>query len=766
VSVVMKKLILFTWLCWVNMLLYQAQAQDNLWYSSSNFYEPQIMFTNPAGLAFQEHRQAIFSSQLLYTGLSDDNLYNHYLGYIEPIKKIGVFGLRSSHFNSLMLNQNYFSLLYGKTVINSKLGLGINFNLLQYSVDKKNLQRVDLDDPLLKNTSKFVFGAGFGLIYNPITDFAMGISIDNFNRPDISLEGGKAKKPLSANFGVSYRIFNLVPELDVKYFHYSQRNETYLVFGLKQLLLDNSANLSIQYHQNCFSVGGAYTFKNFRLDYNYTYPLNELQEICNGSHQFTLSYNFGKYRGYPTAPKISLISPQDVEVDTSYHLFQTQVTDKRGIKQIKVQLNDEAITIYDYTGTEKLVTLDIPMSPLNKVDNRIKIIASNGVKQSSKKIIVNYKAPDTIPVIVSSPKIEILTPIDKETASSSMRLKFSLEFVLELKDFKIKVNGKEIKLRGIQTLSKEKDKMDLEAEFNLEEGNNEIELIAYNQRGSGSQKRKIRYNPITESFYNKLWGVVIGIDNYRNKDVEDLSYAVHDAKGVEKLLMEHYQFDHIITLYNNDASKENIIRAISTDLKDAKEDDGIFIFFAGHGSTGEGITGGPLGYIVPVDGTFNESEFYVKNIPMSTVKEISQTIKAKHIYYVMDCCYGGLLLRGGMDRKEPVMKADYNFLKSLAKNSVRQVLTAGGKGQPVLDGGLAGHSVFTGRFIQGLEGEADINEDGFITAEELNFFVRQRVYADVDDIVRGHPIYRDVEQTPQYGKWFGEGEFIFRASSK
>jgi hypothetical protein len=112
------------------------------------------------------------------------------------------------------------------------------------------------------------------------------------------------------------------------------------------------------------------------------------------------------------------------------------------------------------------------------------------------------------------------------------------------------------------------------------------------------------------------------------------------------------------------------------------------------------------------------------------------------------------------------MKADYNFLKSLAKNSVRQVLTAGGKGQPVLDGGLAGHSVFTGRFIQGLEGEADINEDGFITAEELNFFVRQRVYADVDDIVRGHPIYRDVEQTPQYGKWFGEGEFIFRASSK
>jgi hypothetical protein len=73
------------------------------------------------------------------------------------------------------------------------------------------------------------------------------------------------------------------------------------------------------------------------------------------------------------------------------------------------------------------------------------------------------------------------------------------------------------------------------------------------------------------------------------------------------------------------------------------------------------------------------------------------------------------------------------------------------------------HSVFPGRLILGLEGNADFNRDGFITAEESNFFVRQHVYDDVKDVVRGHPIYKNVEQTPQYGKWFGEGEFIFRA---
>jgi uncharacterized caspase-like protein len=151
---------------------------------------------------------------------------------------------------------------------------------------------------------------------------------------------------------------------------------------------------------------------------------------------------------------------------------------------------------------------------------------------------------------------------------------------------------------------------------------------------------------------------------------------------------------------------------------------------------------------------------------MTLIKEISQTLYAKHIFYIMDCCYSGLLLRGGESLKEPSDRANYGFLKALARDRVRQVLTAGGKGQPVLDGGLENHSVFTGRLLQGLQGEADFNDDGFITAEEISFFVRQRVYTDVKDIVRGHPVYQNVEQMPQYGKWFGEGEFIFMPKVK
>jgi uncharacterized protein YraI len=66
-----------------------------------------------------------------------------------------------------------------------------------------------------------------------------------------------------------------------------------------------------------------------------------------------------------------------------------------------------------------------------------------------------------------------------------------------------------------------------------------------------------------------------------------------------------------------------------------------------------------------------------------------------------------------------------------------------------------GHSVFTGRLIEALRGKADVNEDGFITAVELELYVGDKVFEDARR--RGKP------QNPQFGNLFGgEGRFVFR----
>lgn len=83
----------------------------------------------------------------------------------------------------------------------------------------------------------------------------------------------------------------------------------------------------------------------------------------------------------------------------------------------------------------------------------------------------------------------------------------------------------------------------------------------------------------------------------------------------------------------------------------------------------------------------------------------------------------------------------------------RQVLTAGKANEVVADSGgpLPKHSVFTGHFLQGLQGSAATGE-GIITANGIMAYVYDRVAKDIHS-----------QQTPHYGFLDGDGDFIFAA---
>jgi len=247
--------------------------------------------------------------------------------------------------------------------------------------------------------------------------------------------------------------------------------------------------------------------------------------------------------------------------------------------------------------------------------------------------------------------------------------------------------------------------------------------------------------------YNKSYAVIIGIDQYKNLPYDmQLNYAVKDAKGVEEVIKKHFCFDEIYTLYNKNATKENIINLLAGKLTNATEQDSLFIFWSGHGYTEKTSIGGYLGYLIPYDGTYEDHQLH-KNISMTLIKEdISKRIPAKHIFYVMDSCYSGLLaLKRGSPRKSD---RDLNYLREITKETSRQVLTAGSVNQQVLDGGPMGHSVFTGRFVEVLK-----SADDYITAHEISTLVKEKVFSDAR--ARGH------KQTPTYGELFGLGDYVF-----
>src|SRR5206468_696061 len=62
--------------------------------------------------------------------------------------------------------------------------------------------------------------------------------------------------------------------------------------------------------------------------------------------------------------------------------------------------------------------------------------------------------------------------------------------------------------------------------------------------------------------YHDSWAVVIGIDNYPKWP--KLRYAVNDANGVKEILLNKFGFqsEHVITLFNQDATREKILSVL------------------------------------------------------------------------------------------------------------------------------------------------------------------------------------------------------------
>jgi uncharacterized caspase-like protein len=244
--------------------------------------------------------------------------------------------------------------------------------------------------------------------------------------------------------------------------------------------------------------------------------------------------------------------------------------------------------------------------------------------------------------------------------------------------------------------------------------------------------------------YNQSKALIVGINKYRN--APPLNYAAEDAHAIANLLKEKYGFrkEDITHLKDDDASKNDILEAFHKYTQDGTStDDRLLIFFAGHGHTISGNRG-ETGFLVPVDGNPVKTATLIR---WDELTRNSELIKAKHILFIMDACYGGLAI----SRALPT--GTKRFLKDMCQRMVRQVLAAGKANEVVSDSGgpIPGHSVFTGHLIEALEGKAE-TENGIITANGVMAYVYNKVAND-----------QHSRQTPHYGFIDGDGDFIFKA---
>jgi hypothetical protein len=254
--------------------------------------------------------------------------------------------------------------------------------------------------------------------------------------------------------------------------------------------------------------------------------------------------------------------------------------------------------------------------------------------------------------------------------------------------------------------------------------------------------RDIRF--LLKPHYETSRALIVGIDNYKN--ASPLSYAVNDASEVRDVLVNELEFptENVVYLAEAEATRQNILRSfLKFTSDDIGLDERIFVFFAGHGHTRTGIRG-EVGYLVAYDSDVNDFSTYIR---WDDLTRNADLVRAKHMLFVMDACYGGLALIRGLHA------GSARFLRDMMVRYSRQVLTAGKADELVADSGgpLPNHSIFTGHLIEGMRGKAATAE-GVITASGLMAYVYQKVANDTNS-----------NQTPHYGFFDGDGDFILKA---
>jgi uncharacterized caspase-like protein len=236
----------------------------------------------------------------------------------------------------------------------------------------------------------------------------------------------------------------------------------------------------------------------------------------------------------------------------------------------------------------------------------------------------------------------------------------------------------------------------------------------------------------------RLFAVVIGISHYAksNGQINDLRYADRDAQSMLDFLKSPagggLAEEDTLVLLNEAATTESIRHALFSFLTKPQEQDTVVIYIAGHGAPD------PLDprnlYLITAD--TKPDDMGGTAFPMWQIQDVfDRILKAKRVLTFADTChsYGFSGLRAGPGQKHANNLVN-QYLQRYASKGQRAVITASDISESSFEDAKwgDGHGVFTYFLLQGLQGKADANHDGVVTAGELFAYLQQSVRQATD----------------------------------
>jgi len=134
------------------------------------------------------------------------------------------------------------------------------------------------------------------------------------------------------------------------------------------------------------------------------------------------------------------------------------------------------------------------------------------------------------------------------------------------------------------------------------------------------------------------YALLIGIETYLAKGIDNVSYAENDATEVTKAILNLGYEEGNVQLIVNEAATCTSIRYHAKQLAGTvKEDDTVFFFFAGHGYTWQGEN-----YLMANDTRQDDIEGTA--ISLKELFSLFAKSQCKQVMFFLDCCHSGLHL--------------------------------------------------------------------------------------------------------------------------
>jgi len=238
--------------------------------------------------------------------------------------------------------------------------------------------------------------------------------------------------------------------------------------------------------------------------------------------------------------------------------------------------------------------------------------------------------------------------------------------------------------------------------------------------------------------YELSHALLIGIGEvYAKNGFPALPNAEPDIEAIAKRLKEisgTTETWDIQVLEGSAATRANILAKLSAVTDAAKENDKVFVYYAGHGVKHE--VSEQSGWILPADALTQDQDPSRANwVRFDDFVHLFDETRAKHVLVAMDCCYSGRLITG---RSTPDAAASYS--RKLVTESAKVMICSGRENEQVSDGVRGEGSPFARAFLEALS-RTDVEA---VTTAEIYGTVLRKIAVESGDAMtqlpsRGNP---------------------------